>query len=316
MNIRDDVKQFLTERRKRTQATGAIDVVADRQALREFTRMSDGPRGNIAQVRDFEVTGANGVALGARLYDDRSVVDAAPLLVFFHGGGWYLGDLETHDALCAEIARTLRIPVLAVNYRKAPENPFPVPVDDALAAVRWAAQSPMEIGQEITGIVLAGDSAGGTLAAVCAQELSGALPVPLLAQFLMYPSTDLTATTGSIQEFGDGFVPSAAARTFAINSYTPNESDRKDPRASPIKAKNFQGLPPTVLLTCELDPMRDEGREYATLLQKNGVQIIHREAEGQIHGCCAMRQLIPSAQRDLELCLCDLNTLIESTVAA
>jgi acetyl esterase len=310
MIIRDDVNQFLIERRKGTQAGGVIDVVTARQDLREFTKMSDGPRGNIARVRNFEVYGASEVALGARLYDDRSVIDAAPLLIFFHGGGWFLGDLETHDALCAEIARTLRIPVLAINYRLAPEHPFPAPVEDALAAVRWASQSPVEIGYPITGIVLAGDSAGGTLAAVCAQELSNALPIPLLAQFLMYPSTDLTATTGSIQEFGDGFVPSHAARIFAINSYTPIESDRKDPKASPLLAKNFQGLPPTVLLTCELDPMRDEGREYVRLLQKSGVKVIHHEAEGQIHGCCAMRQIIPSAQDDLELCLSDLSMLI------
>jgi acetyl esterase len=314
MKIRDDVNQFLTEFRERVQATGPIDVAAARLDLREFTMISDGSRGDIAHVRDFEVYGANGVALGARLYDERNIVDAAPLLVFFHGGGWVTGDLETHDALCAEIARTLRIPVLAINYRLAPENPFPVPVDDALATVRWAAQSPVEIGHPISGIVLAGESAGGTLAAVCAQELSNALPVPLLAQFLMYPCTDLTATTGSMQEFGYGFVPSLAILTFAMNSYTPIECDRFDPRASPIKAKNFQGLPPTVLLTCELDPLRDQGREYATLLRKNGVKIIHREAEGQIHGCCTMRKIIPSAQRDLELCLCYLSALIECTV--
>lgn len=311
MKIRDDVNQFLIERRKRAQAAGDIDVVTARQDLREFTKMSDGHRGDIAHVRNIEVCGANEVALGARLYDDRAVIDAAPLLIFFHGGGWFLGDLETHDALCAEIARILGIPVLAIDYRLAPEHPFPVPVDDALATVRWASQSSVEIGYSISGIVLAGDSAGGTLAAVCAQELSNSLPVPLLAQFLMYPSTDLTATTGSIQEFGDGFVPSLAARIFAINSYAPIESDRKNPKASPLLAKSFQGLPPTVLLTCELDPMRDEGREYATLLRKSGVKVIHHEAEGQIHGCCAMRQIIPSAQRDLELCLSDLSALIE-----
>src|SRR4051812_35102733 len=145
----------------------------------------------------------------------------APVLVFFHGGGWGIGDLDTPDALCAEIARQLQITVVSVDYRLAPEHPFPAAVEDGLAASRWIASSPGEIGHVVTGLVLAGDSAGGNLAAVCAQQLTGELPIPVLVQWLIYPNVDFLSQTPSLTEFAQGYLLTRESMEFFHGCYLP-----------------------------------------------------------------------------------------------
>ncbi|MBW7946034.1 MAG: alpha/beta hydrolase, partial [Sphingomonadaceae bacterium] len=152
-----------------------------RQVMGMMVQMAELPRGDIARAEDLSIDGPHGDRIPLRLYGPRAAGgEPQSVLMYFHGGGWVIGDLETHDSLCAEIARSLGITVVSVDYRLAPEHAFPAAGEDCLAATRWAAASPKEIGHAVTSIVVAGDSAGGNLAAITAQELAGKLPVPII----------------------------------------------------------------------------------------------------------------------------------------
>src|SRR4051812_30773457 len=186
--IRPDAQAFLNY----VKAAGGPTLTqlgpeGSRQMYKAMMAAVEPPRGPLARVVELHIPFSQGNSLAARLYAADEAREPAPVLVFFHGGGWVIRDLDTHDALCAEIARQLQITVVPVDYRLAPEHPFPTAVEDCLAASRWIASSPGEIGHTVTGLVLAGDSAGGNLAAVCAQAFTGKLPIPVLAQWLIYP---------------------------------------------------------------------------------------------------------------------------------
>ena len=268
-------------------------------------QMLEVPRGEIGSS---DVTLPGG--LKARLYTPAEIVDGL-VVAYYHGGGWVIGDLETHDPLCAEIARALGRRVLAVDYRLAPEAPFPAAAEDCIAATRWLAGSPAEVGGAVTGIIPAGDSAGGHMAALVTRELHGTLPVPIVAQWLIYPVTDMTASEGSMVEFADGYVLTKATMDWFIAAYMGGTTEKLlHPWASPLHAETLDGLPPALLMTCGLDPLRDQGRAYAGRLIEHGVRTIYREAAGQIHGCFTMRQGIPSAQDDLAGCITDLKLLL------
>ena len=281
-----------------------------RQMYKAMMAAVEPSRGPLARVAELQIPSPQGHSLAGRLFTAHEARETAPVLVFFHGGGWVIGDLDTHDALCAEIARHLRIAVVSVDYRLAPEHPFPAAVEDCLAASRWIASSPGEIGNAVTGLVLAGDSAGGNLAAVCAQELTGNVPLPVLAQWLIYPSVDFLSQTPSLTEFAQGYLLTREDMDFFHGHYLPNPDDRGDVRASPLHASSLAGQPPALVFTCGLDPLRDQGRTYAAKLIEHGVSTRFREAAGQIPGCLTLRQAIPSAQRDLLGCLADLRGII------
>ncbi len=285
-----------------------------REQFRMMSSLVERPRGELARHEDFTIPGDGGHAIPARLYAASLAGEPAPLLLFYHGGGWVIGDLETHDSLCAEIARTLGVTVVAVDYRLAPEHPFPAATDDAIAAARWAAGSPGGIGHAVTGLVIAGDSAGGNLAAVVAQELAGTLPVPLLAQWLIYPGVDLAATGGSFDEFAEGYLLSRDGMMWFGEHYA---ADPAHPHASPLHAAadRFAALPPALVFACGLDPIRDQGRAYAAKLVEHGVPLRFREAKGQIHGSFNLRAMIPSAHADLLANLADLKALIAESAA-
>jgi acetyl esterase len=268
------------------------------------------PRADLAEIKDLVIPGPHGHSIPARLYRSTLAADPAPVLVFFHGGGWVIGDIPIYDSLCAEIASVLNMAVVSVDYRLAPEHRFPAATDDCVAAAQWVAASPAEIGHPVTGIVPAGDSAGGNLAAVISQELAGKLPVPILAQWLIYPATDMTTTGGSMAEFANGYLLTADSMAWFNSHYMPEGADLAHPRASPLFADSLEGQPPTLVFTCGLDPLRDQGRAYAGRLIAAGVRTIFREAKGQIHGSVTLRAVIPSAQDDLHACLRDLKILI------
>jgi acetyl esterase len=279
---------------------------ADGRAMYQgMGQMLELPRGDIGST---DLTLPGGVK--TRLYTPSTMVDGLAV-AYYHGGGWVIGDLETHDSLCAEIARALGRRVLAVDYRLAPESPFPAAAEDCIAATRWLAGSPAEAGAAVTGIITAGDSAGGHMAALVTRELHGQLPVPIAAQWLIYPVTDMTASEGSMVEMGEGYVLTKATMDWFIAAYMGGATDKLlHPWASPLHAETLNGLPPALLLTCGLDPLRDQGRAYASRLIEHGVRTIYREAAGQIHGCFTMRQGIPSAQDDLAGCIADLKLLL------
>ena len=283
---------------------------AARTMMRTMTAMVERPRGDLAHVRDFTIPSPHGHAIPARVYSALAAPGPGPVVVYFHGGGWVIGDLETHDSLCAEIARGLGHTVVSVDYRLAPEHRFPAAAEDALAAMRWLAEAARPVGHDVTGLIPAGDSAGGNLAAVVAQQLHGQLAVPIIAQWLIYPGVDMAATGGSMDEFGDGYLLTAGSMRWFMEHYLGPDGDLAHPHASPFHAASLAGLPPAMIFTCGLDPLRDQGRAYAGRLIAAGVDVSFLEAAGQIHGCFTLRQAIPSTQTDLLACLAALKLLI------
>lgn len=262
--------------------------------------------GELAVKQDLIIPGPAG-DIAARLYDARESREPGPAMVFYHGGGFVIGDLDTHDSLCCEIARTLDMPVVSIDYRLAPEHPFPAAPEDCIAATRWVASSPEALGRQITGLIPAGDSAGGNLAIVCSIALRDEpADVPVIAQWPLYPATDLGASGGSMAEFGEGFLLEAASMDWFVEKYA---ADSKDWRANP-SLKDAAGLPPTVLITAGLDPLRDQGRAFAGKLIAAGVPTVYREAKGNIHGFANLRKGIPSSQGDIAGCLTALKAMI------
>jgi acetyl esterase len=296
-------------------AINEVDPVAGREAMRTMAQIGERPRGELAEIKDIAIQGDHGHAIPARLYRAHLSAAPAPVVIFYHGGGWVIGDLDVYESLCAEIARTLALDVLSIDYRLAPEHVFPAAAEDCLAATRWLAASPADIGHPVTGVVPAGDSAGGNLAAVVSQELGHKLPVPILAQWLIYPGLDMTAEGGSMQEFGDGYLLTNALMTWFQNHYLGRDADPLHAWASPLHG-DVSGQPPTLVFTCGLDPLRDQGRAYAAKLVGAGVRTIFREADGQIHGSVTLRGAIASAHDDLHANLRDLKVLIDESVAA
>ena len=288
---------------------------AARAMMRAMGAMVERPRGDLAHVRDFTIPGDGGHTIPARVYSAVAAPGPGPAVVFFHGGGWVIGDLETHDSLCAEIARGLQLTVVSIDYRLAPEHRFPAATEDCLAAMRWLADTPKAIGHDITGLIPAGDSAGGNLAAVVTQELHGKLAVPIVAQWLIYPGVDMTASGGSMSEFAEGYLLTEAGMHWFSAHYMGPAPDLTNLWASPIFAPSLAGLPPAMVFTCALDPLRDQGRAYAAKLIAAGVDVAFLEAAGQIHGAFNLRAAIPSTQGDLHACLAALTLLIAPAAA-
>ncbi len=287
---------------------------AARAMMRAMGGMMERPRGDLARVADVQIPSGHGHTIPARIYTAAANPGPGPVLAYYHGGGWVIGDLETHDSLCAEIARSLGVTVVSIDYRLAPEHPFPAATEDCLAATEWLATSPRDIGHPVTGLIPAGDSAGGNLAAVIAQQLHGKLSVPILAQWLIYPGVDMTASGGSMDEFADGYLLTRDGMMWFTEHYM-GAADLGHAYASP-HLHDVAGQPPAMVFTCGLDPLRDQGRAYAGKLISHGVRTIFREAAGQIHGCMTIRGAIPSAQDDLMGCLADLRALLSEAAAA
>jgi acetyl esterase len=249
---------------------------------------------DVAIVRDLTLPGAAG-EVGARLYHPGG---EPPLIVFFHGGGWVIGDLETHDGLCRSLADRADAAVLAVDYRLAPEHPFPAAVDDAMAAARWAAANAADLGADPTRVAVAGDSAGGNLAAIVAQELRG--EVDLAAQILLYPVVDCDFDRPSYKENAEGYFLTREAMEWFFGHYVPDFGSRAHPKVSPLRNDDLSGLPPAVVVTAGFDPLRDEGDAYAEALADAGVEVRHLRYPDQIHGFVGFIGLVEAAGRALD----------------
>ena len=215
------------------------------------------------------------------------------LLVFYHGGGWVIGNLESHDAVCRSLANRMGHAVLSVDYRLAPEHAWPAAAEDALCSLRWAYENASELGINPDRIAVGGDSAGGNLAAIVAQQR----PVPLVFQMLIYPATDMTQSFPSHVENSAGPVLTQQAMEWFINHYMPNASDRTDPLASPLFADDslLVGAPPALIITAQYDPLRDEGEAYGRKLIENGVATSTIRFNGQFHSFFSMHQLMDDA---------------------
>jgi len=270
-------------------------MVAGRYAL-------DAPAREIAVMCDV----AGPVPL--RLYDARDERGPGPILVFIHGGGWVIGGLETHEPLCIDLAIELDLPVVSVDYRLAPESPFPAAFEDSLAAARWIASGLQELGRTATCLFLAGDSAGGNLAAVVNVALRDEpAAVPVAGQWLIYPAADPCVRYPSYDAFNEGFLLVKESMDWFEDSYS---GPKGDWRYSPL-LKGVEGLPPTFVVTAALDPIRDQGRAYAARCAEAGVETIYWEAPGTVHGFVNLRKAVPSANDDLAHCLAYLKPWVE-----
>jgi acetyl esterase/lipase len=250
-------------------------------------------------ARDLELPGPGG-PLRARLYRPGEAGDPAPVLAFFHGGGWCIGDLDTHDAVCRQLASEAGCAVLAVDYRLAPENRFPAAVEDCFAALRHLAEQGGRLGLDPRRIAVGGDSAGGNLAAVAALMARDS-GLALKAQLLIYPATDFTGARQSHEDYAEGFLLTHESIAWFSGNYLP-ESARRDWRASPILAPDHRLLPPALILVGECDPLRDESRDYAATLREAGNAASFHLYPGMIHGFFTMGGAIAAADRAVAQC--------------
>ena len=279
--------------------------------LQKSRHVADVPVGDIAVIRNLECEGPRG-PIPLRLYDAREQRAAGPVMVFFHGGGFVLGDIETHEPFCAEIARALDMPVVSVVYPLAPAHPWPAGVEDAIPAARWVAESPAALGRTATGLLLCGDSAGGNFAIISSLALRDEpAAVPVLAQWAIYPAADPARGYPSFEDFGEGYLLTREGMRWFDDCYRP---DRHDWRYSPL-VKSQEGMPPTLVLTAGLDPIRDQGRAYAAATIQAGVPTMFIEARGNIHGFINLRKAIPSSNEDIARCIAALKLLMEGVAS-
>jgi acetyl esterase len=270
---RDDYDAFMLEMGGRPAPIGEM-----------VDRTIDGPAGR-RRVRIYRPAG--------------TVARLLPAILYFHGGGWVMGSLEGYDLVCRYFCARAGCALVAVDYRLAPEHKFPAAIDDAVAAYRWLAADAVGLGLDPARIVIAGDSAGGNVAAVAARLLRDEARPPCL-QWLMFPATDLTFSSPSYQSCGEGFMVTRAAMEWFRGHYLNDLAEAQDPRASPLKADDLSGLAPALIYTTGFDPLRDEGHAYADRLSAAGVKTIHREFDSLIHGFVGLRGTVQAAARAMD----------------
>ncbi|QRG69230.1 alpha/beta hydrolase [Brevibacillus choshinensis] len=207
-----------------------------------------------------------------------------PLFVYFHGGGWVIGDVETVDTVCRNIAHESECVVASVNYRLAPEHKFPVPVEDCYTAVQWVSEHAQEINGDASRLAIGGDSAGGNLAAVISQLAKERTGPAISLQVLVYPVTQVGCDTESYRENGEGYFLTADSMQWFFQQYLNADEEKSDVRVSPLLAADLSGLPPALVITAEYDPLRDEGEMYAERLKQAGVPVELTRYDGMIHG--------------------------------
>jgi acetyl esterase len=241
-----------------------------------------------------------GGALGIRIYRPEGD-EVTPVIVYFHGGGWVIGDLDTHDGGCAALCAASGCAVVAVDYRLAPEATFPAPVEDCLAATRWVADHAEEIRVDAGRLAVAGDSAGGNLAAVVAQIARDLGEPQIRFQLLVYPVTDYEFTSDSMVDNADGFLLTPDMMRWFFGHYLAGDVEAvSDPRVSPLRADDLTDLPPAHIITAGYDPLRDQGNAYAAALEAAGVEVDHIEYAGMFHGFFNLGSVLDTATEAVE----------------
>lgn len=263
-------------------------------------------------VRELQAEGPHG-PIPMRLYlplaapnGDAAARGALPVLVYFHGGGWVIGDLDTHDTLCRELANGSGCAVVAVDYRMGPEHRFPAAVDDCIAATRWLRREAAALGLDPKRIAVGGDSAGGNLAAVVSIAAREAGDLPLAFQLLIYPATDMRRTAPSHTTNGEGYLLTRDTIGYFHDHYIDDARHDLDWRASPLLHADLSKLPPALVLTAGYDPLRDEGLDYAAQLTKAGNRVTYVCFERQIHGFITMGRVLDEANAAVSMCAAEL----------
>lgn len=258
-------------------------------------------RPEMASVTDRTIPGPGG-DIPVRVYVPTTEPGPRPALVYFHGGGFVIGDLDTHDGTVRAVAEASGATVVSVDYRRAPEHRFPAAVDDCLAAVRWVAGNGAALDVDPARLAVGGDSAGGNLATVVAQQLAAAGGPSLRFQLLVYPVTDATMTHPSIDENAEGYFLTKDTMIWFLDHYLGEGDDPTDPRVSPLHALDeaLAGLPPALVVTAEFDPLRDEGEAYGARLAAAGVETTVTRYDGVIHGFFSMRDVVPEGKAAID----------------
>jgi acetyl esterase len=244
----------------------------------------------LPRVENRTVPGPHG-DIPVRLYA-ASTAPNLPILVYFHGGGWVLGDLDTHDGTCRTLARMIDGIVIAVDYRLAPEHKFPVALDDCYAATRWAADNAASLGGDPRRVAVGGDSAGGNLSACVSLKARDEGTPRIVHQLLVYPVTDRRFDTASYRDNAEGYFLSRADMQWFWNHYLTSDADADNPYAAPLRSNDLRGLPSATVITAEYDPLRDEGEAYAKRLKDAGVPVEMRRYPGVIHGFFSMGDVL------------------------
>jgi acetyl esterase len=277
----------------------SLSAAEARRAYRESRAALAPPALAVEEARELSVPGPAG-ALRARLYRSGAKRESLPGVVYFHGGGFIYGDIDTHDPVCRGIAVHGACAVVSVDYRLAPEHKFPAAVEDSIAAVAWVAANGSTLGIDPQKLVVAGDSAGGNLAAVVALAARERAGPRIAMQVLVYPTTDLLAESESVARFGEDYLLTRESMRWVKRTYLRDELDAADWRASPLRAADVSQLPPAYVITAGFDPLRDEGQAYADRLAQAGVSVTTECFEGQIHGFLVMGGAIAAADHAMQ----------------
>ena len=270
---------------------------ARRNRLLEAEVVAERPRIEMARVEAMEIPGPAGTIAARHYVPDGAPSESAPLLVYFHGGGWVIGDLDTHDAPCRFLAGNSGVQVLAIDYRLAPEHPFPAAPEDAFAAYAWASANAAALGCDPARIAVGGDSAGANLAAVTCLQARDAQLTPPAMQLLIYPVTVADEEMPSRHTCGEGFLLSRPDMDFFEAHYLPEGVDRGDPRVSLLRADDLSGLPPAYLAIAGFDPLSDEGVAFAERLREAGVPVSLRLHPGLVHTFANLTAICPTARQ-------------------
>lgn len=312
--IREDAQAYVRDMNgsgKRRLYTMPVPLA--RRAVHRLSRQADLPLEKTIVDVQLSMPVGPGESINLRLFDSRAHRAAGPVMLYYHGGGWALGDTEVYASLCAEMARKLDLPIASVEYRRAPEFKSPIGQQDCEAAARWVADNPAALPVTATSLILAGDSCGGAYAISTAMALRDApAALPVIAQLALYPAADLATRYPSFKEFATGYLLDKHLMRWFAEQFAPDDSDF---RASPM-AGEVGGLPPAFVVTAELDPLRDQGRAYAEALAAANVPVITHEAKGMVHAFLSMRRAIPSAQTELETVLARFRLSIAQNIPA
>jgi acetyl esterase len=273
----------------------AIDTLSAKEGRTQADTLSERAEADppdVARVIDGAIPTTGGQLRYRRYWPSGASGAILPTLIYYHGGGFVIGNIETHDSTCRRIANKSQCQVISIDYRLAPEHAYPAPVEDALVAFRHIAANARVFDADPAMLAVGGDSAGGNLAAVvCQQQKASGGTMPAF-QMLIYPATDSVNQTPSRQKFAEGYFLTGRMMKWFFDFYTPKGTDLTDPRVSPLLTKDLSGLPPAFVLTAGYDPLRDEGRAYADRLIDAGIKVTYTNYPGTIHGFFSMTRFL------------------------